>query len=209
MISILLVDDHDMVRDGIRQLLETNSAFAVVGEADSGEAGFRIFFELQPDIMILDLMLPGEGGLATMRRIRNRDHDANVLIISMYDDPAIVIRALDNGARGYLSKSASHDELVAAVTSVATGKPYIEQKIRKQLNEQAINEQHPSMVLTTREFEVFSMLAEGRSVAEIAALLHLSGKTVGAHHTSIMKKLQLKNGAQLVRIAIMWGIAKL
>jgi len=209
MISIVLVDDHAMVRNGIRQLLESDGDFAVIGEAESGEEGFRAFFQLQPDVLILDLMLPGEGGLATLRRISNRDTNARVLILSMYDDPAIVIRALDCGARGYLSKAASHVELKMAVQSVASGTPYIEQSIRDKLHERTINEQHPSLVLTAREFEVFSMLAEGHTVVEIAELLHLSPKTAGAHQTSILKKLELKNSAQLVRTAIVWGVTKL
>jgi len=204
MISIVLVDDHAMVRNGIRQLLESEDDFAVIGEAESGEEGFRAFFQLQPDVLILDLMLPGEGGLATLRRISNRDTNARVLILSMYDDPAILIRALDCGAKGYLSKAASHVELKMAVQSVASGTPYIEQSIRDKLHEQ-----HPSLVLTAREFEVFSMLAEGHTVVEIAELLHLSSKTAGAHQTSILKKLELKNSAQLVRTAIIWGVTKL
>ena len=209
MISIVLVDDHAMVRQGIRQLLESDDSFAVIGEAESGEAGFRAYFQLQPDVLILDLMLPGESGLATLRRITSRDADARVLVLSMYDDPAIVVRALDNGAKGYISKAASHNELKTAVKTVAAGAPYVEQNIRDELHARTINEQHPSLALTAREFEVFGMLAEGRSVVEIAELLHLSPKTAGAHQTSIMKKLSLKNSAQLVRTAIVWGVTKL
>jgi len=209
LISILLVDDHSIVREGVRQLLESCDEFSVVAEAASGEDGFREFFRIKPDIMILDLMLPGEGGLATLRRIHNRDDAAKILVLSMYDDPAMLVRALDNGARGYLSKSAAHSELKDAVRAVADGKPYIEQGLRERLHEQTLNEQHPSQALTAREFEVFTMLAEGKTVVGIAELLHLSAKTVGAHHTSIMKKLGLKNSAQLVRVAIMWGSIKL
>ncbi len=209
MISVLLVDDHTIVRAGIRQLLESGDEFTVVAEASSGEEGFRSFFQVRPDLMILDLMLPGESGLATLRRILHRDEAAKVLVLSMYDDPAMLVRALDNGAKGYLSKSAAHSELKDAVRSVARGKPYIEQGLRERLHEQTLNTQHPSLVLTAREFEVFTMLANGQSVADIAELLHLSGKTVGAHHTGIMKKMGLKNSAQLVRVAIMWGTVKL
>jgi len=209
LISILLVDDHSIVRAGIRQLLESSDDFSVIAEAASGEEGSREFFRIRPDIMILDLMLPGESGLATLRRIHNRDETAKILVLSMYDDPAMLVRALDNGARGYLSKSAAHCELKNAVRAVAEGKPYIEQGLRERLNEQTLSEQHPSLVLTSREFEVFTMLANGLTVVKIAELLHLSAKTVGAHHTSIMKKMGLKNSAQLVRVAIMWGTIKL
>jgi len=209
LLSILLVDDHSIVREGIRQLLESCDAFSVVAEAASGEEGFREFFRTRPDIMILDLMLPGESGLATLRRIHNRDQTAKILVLSMYDDPAMLVRALDNGAKGYLSKSAAHSELNDAVHAVAAGQSYIEQGLRKRLNERTLSEQHPSHILTAREFEVFAMLVEGMTVIQIAELLHLSAKTVGAHHTSIMKKLGLKNSAQLVRLAIMWGTIRL
>jgi len=208
-ISILLVDDHNIVREGIRQLLESCDDLAVVAVASGGEEGFRQFFHIKPDVMILDLMLPGEGGLATLRRIHNRDAAAKVLVLSMYDDPAIMVRALDNGAKGYLSKSAAHAELISAARAVAAGKPYIELGLRERLHKQALNENHPAQVLTSRELEISSMLAEGRSVVEIAELLHISPKTAGAHHTSIMKKLGLKNSALLVRLAITWGIVKL
>jgi len=209
LISILLVDDHSIVREGIRQLLNTCDEFSVVAEAASGEAGFRDFFRIQPDIMILDLMLPGESGLATLRRIHNRDEDAKILVLSMYDEPAMMVRALDYGAKGYLSKSAAHSELILATRAVANGRPYIEQGLFERLQKQTLNKQHPSQALTSREFEVFTMLAEGRTVVVIAELLHLSPKTVGAHQTSIMKKLSIKNSAQLLRTAIMWGIIKL
>jgi len=209
MISILLVDDHTIVRQALRQLLETEDNYAVVGEASTGEEGFRKYFELQPDVILLDLMLPGEGGLATMRRIHNRDASARILVLSMYDDPGIVIRTLDYGARGYISKSAAPDELKHAVKLVASGQPYLERRIHDDLHARTIQEQHPALVLTARELEVFSMLADGRSVMEIASLLHLSDKTVGAHQTSILKKLKLQNSAQLVRTAILWGITKI
>jgi len=210
MISILLVDDHAIVRQSVRQMLEAdNNNYAVVGEASTGEEGFRKYFELQPDMVLLDLMLPGEGGLATMRRIYNRDASAKILVLSMYDDPGIVIRTIDYGAKGYISKSAAPDELKHAVEVVASGKPYIEQRIQAALHDRTTQEQHPSLVLTAREFEVFSMLAEGRMVVDIANLLHISAKTVGTHQTSILKKLKLQNSAQLVRTAILWGVSKI
>lgn len=209
MLSILLVDDHSIVREGIRQLLEGSGEFCVVAEAASGEEGFREFFRTRPDIMILDLMLPGESGLATLRRIHNRDETARILVLSMYNEPAMLVRALDNGAKGYLSKSAAHSELTEAVQAVAAGKLYIEQGLRERLHERTLSEQHPSRILTAREFEVFTMLVEGLTVLQISELMHLSSKTVGAYHTSIMKKLGLKNSAQLVRMAIMWGTIKL
>jgi len=207
MVSILLVDDHAMVRSGVRQLLESSPLFHVIGEADNGEDGFRLYFDLHPDLLLLDLQMAGEGGLATMRRLINRDAQIRILVLSMFDDPGIVRRAIDIGALGYLSKGASLDELTKAVMAVAAGQSYIEPRFASQLDRIDPNI-NPLELLTTREFEVFSMLAIGRSVIEIAKLLHLSSKTAGAHRTSIMKKLALKNSAELARAAIAWNVVK-
>jgi len=209
MISVLLVDDHSMVRDGFRQLLESGGAIDVCGEADCGETGFGEYFRLKPDLMILDLNLPGESGLATLRRVISRDPLAKVLALSMYDEPSIVLRALDCGARGYLSKSASHTELLDAVSAVSQGRPYLEPRLQEMMMDRTMSERNPVQALTAREFEVFTMLAVGKSVQDISGLLHLSSKTVGAHHTSIMKKLELKNSAQLARLALIWGLVRL
>lgn len=181
----------------------------VVAEADSGESAYSAYHKHHPDLVLLDISLPGESGFSTMRRLLARGEQVNILALSMYDDPAIVIRALDCGAKGYISKSISSDVLLKAIETVAEGKPYLEKRLFDQLNERTLSEISPSLVLTGREFEVFSLLAEGRTVNEIAELLHLSSKTVGAHHTSIMKKLKLKNSAQLVRVAITWGMIRL
>lgn len=209
MISILLVDDHDLVRQGLRELLQVEDNFSIVAEVATGEAAYTAYFKYQPDIMLLDISLPRESGLSTMRRLLARDQDANILALSMYDDPVIVMRALDNGAKGYISKSASADVLKQAINAVAGGALYLEKRLHEQLHERTTSEINPSQVLTDREFEVFTLLAEGRTVNEIAGVLHLSAKTIGAYHTSIMKKLGLKNSAQLVRMAIAWGLIRL
>jgi len=206
MISILLVDDHDLVRQGLRQLLEIEPDFTIVAEVATGEAAYTAYFKHHPDIVLLDINLPGESGLSTTRRLLARAEHANILALSMYDDPAIVSRALESGARGYISKSVSPAELKQAVIAVASGNPYLEKRLGDQLQKRSASDINPSQLLTDREFEVFTLLAEGHTVNEIADLLHLSSKTVGAHHTSIMKKLGLKNSAQLVRVGITWGL---
>ena len=204
MISILLVDDHDMVRSGFRRLLETHPHFHVAGEATNGEEAYRHYFDLRPDVILLDLLMPGEGGLATLRRLTNRDAAARVLVLSVFDEPGIVRRALENGASGYLSKGASEAELVEGVETVAAGHTYIESRLSAYADSPA----SPIDVLTTREFEIFTMLAQGRSVNEISEVLHLSPKTVGAHRTSIMKKMSLHNSAELARLAIVWNVVR-
>ena len=206
MISILLADDHDLVRLSLRQLLEAEDNFSVIAEVATGEEAYTAYFKHQPDVVLLDISMPGEGGPSTMRRMFARDKDAKVLALSMFDDPAVVIRALEQGAKGYLSKSASPEKLMQAVRVVGSGQPYIEERLQEKLKERSPSEMNPSIALTGREFEVFSLLTDGLTVNEIAGLLHLSSKTVGAHHTSIMKKLSLKNSAQLVRVAMTWGL---
>jgi len=208
MTSIIIVDDHTMVRSSFRMLLESNEEFCVVGEADNGEDAFRMYFDLNPDVVLLDLLMPGEGGLATARRLLSRDPEARVIILSMFDEPGIIRRAVDIGAAGYLSNGAVPSELIAAVTAVAAGQQYIEKRLQSSLQDTS-SDAHPMELLTTREFEVFTMLAVGRSVIEIADMLHLSTKTVGAHRTSIMKKLALNNSAELARMAIVWNIVKI
>jgi len=209
MISILLADDHDLVRLSLRQLLEAEEGFSVVAEVATGEEAYTAYFKYKPDVVLLDISMPGEGGLSTMRRLFARDEHAKVLALSMFDDAAIVVRALEQGAKGYLSKGASPEVLMQAVRNVDSGKPYIEARLQDKLQERSPGEVNPLQALTGREFEVFSLLAEGLTVNEIAGLLHLSSKTVGAHHTSIMKKLELKNSAQLVRVAITWGLVRI
>lgn len=204
MISVLLVDDHAMVRNGFRHLLEASPLFSVAGEAATGEEGFRLYVDLQPDVVVLDLRMPGEGGLATLRRLISRDAQARVLVLSMFDEPGIIRRALDAGALGYLSKGAATEALAQAVCAVAAGRQYIENSLMQP--DIPGRGRTPLELLTTREFEIFAMLAMGRSVIDIAALLYLSEKTVGAHRTSIMKKLELKNSAELVHVAIAWDL---
>lgn len=209
MITILLVDDHEMVRQGFLQLLETYDDFKVVAEASTGEDGFRKCQQLNPDIVLLDISLPGEGGLATLRRLHARNEQVKVVVLSMHDDPAIIIRAMESGACGFLSKSAFADELRDALIIIHEGGKYIEKRLNDKVHEQGSVGKNPVNVLTSREFEVFGMLSEGKSVLEISELLHLSPKTAGAHRTSIMKKLQLRNSAELVRVALLWNVSKL
>ncbi|GAV20760.1 two-component system, NarL family, invasion response regulator UvrY [Mariprofundus micogutta] len=208
MVSILLVDEHDMVRAAFKQLLETSDDFEVVAEASGGEEACRKYMQHNPDVIVLDLSLPGTSGLATLRRLVARDENIHVIVLSLHDDPPIVARALKLGAKGFVSKSAPFHELQTAISEVCSGSQYIEERLHTE-TQQILQNKNPASVLTDREFEVLTMLAEGKSVVEISDLLHLSSKTVGAHRTSIMKKLYLNNSAELVRAAILWDIIKL
>lgn len=203
-ISILLVDDHPVVRTGYRRLLESTSGMRVVAEADNGQAGYQFYVEHQPNVTILDLNMPGIDGLETIRRIKAYNPAAKILVFSMLNNSAMVKCSLKAGATGFISKQSGISEMIQAVQTVSSGKQYIESELAASIvtkRYEGISE-GPLDILTKREFQLFKMLAEGSSAAEIAKELSISPKTVGVHHSNIMRKLQLKNIAQLVRAAI-------
>jgi len=207
-IRILLVDDHDVVRQGFRAVLECDPDLQVVAEASSGEEGYGQYFQHRPDVVVLDIAMGGENGLAMLRRLLRRDPEAKVLIFSMYDDELLAIKAMEIGARGYLTKSAPPELLIRAVRAVAGGEQFLEDGMARRMALHRASGSRGLQALTAREFEVFQMLAEGQSVREIAATLHLSEKTVGAHRTRIMEKLGCRNLAELARLAIRHGIIR-
>jgi two-component system invasion response regulator UvrY len=203
-ISVLLVDDHPVVRDGFRRLLEQLSNIKVVAEAGDGESAFERFKEFSPDVVVLDLNMPGIGGLESIRRMKAYDANVRILVFSMHSNEIMIQRALEAGAIGYLTKQGNMGQIVQAVQTVARGRMFIDAEHVTSLAEHKLSivTADPSRILSTREFQLFKLLAEGNSVAEIAALLSISVKTVGVHHTNIMKKLDLHNASQLVRLAI-------
>ena len=202
--SILLVDDHAVVRAGFRYLLESRNQYEV-SEAGSSEEAYQVYGELKPDVVVLDVSMPGMGGIEGLRRLRSRYPEARVLLLSMYDDPAFVARAMKMGARGYISKNSAADSLVKAITEVLRGKTYFSEDIAAQMDDDG-DHASETLSLSSREFEVFRLLAEGRSVGDIAEDLKLSPKTVSNHRSRLMDKLCLKTTAELVHYAIRQGI---
>jgi len=204
MITVVLVDDHPVVRDGYRRLLEQTPNIKVVAEADSGETGYDSYRKLSPDVLVLDLNMPGIGGLEAIRRIRAYDEKARILVFSMHANDIMIQRALEAGALGYLTKQSGMGQMVQAVQQVASGRMYIDADHVTSLAQHKMSDgaADPVRVLSTREFQLFKLMAEGHSAGEIADILSISAKTVGVHHTNIMKKLGLKNASQLVRLAI-------
>lgn len=199
-IRIQVVDDHALVRDGIRGLLERDPGFRVVAESSSGEEAYTHYFEQRPDVVLLDVAMPGEGGLSALRRILRRDADARIVMLTMYDDEVIATKAIEAGASGFMSKGMPSSALYDAVRGVVAGEAYLEAGIARRMAMMKVGQGLGS--LSGREFDVFRMLAEGKSVQQIAELLHLSPKTVGTHRTRIMLKLNCDNVAELARIAI-------
>jgi len=203
-IRVLLVDDHAVVRMGFRLLLQSTAEMSVVGEADSGEAACQLYLELNPDVVVMDLAMPGMGGLEALRRIRARAAHAQVLTLSAHDDPIHARRALQEGALGFLSKRSAPEALLEAVSAVAAGRRYLDPALAQKL---ALAEfdggtKSPVERLSEREFEVFVRLAGGATVRRIALDLNLSASTIGTHLYNIKQKLGVVNQSELTLIAI-------
>jgi two-component system response regulator NreC len=213
-ISILLADDHPIVRHGLRTLLEAEADFRVVGEVDDGLAAVEQVERLQPDVLLLDLMMPGLNGLDVTRQVRQRLSGTQVIILSMYASEAYVLQALKNGADGYVLKKSSPDELVEAVREVVAGRPFLSRALSIRAIEvyrQKAQEVPPDPYdrLTNREREVLQLTAEGSTSAEIAARLSISRRTVEMHRGNMMRKLGLSTQAELIRYALQRGVLPL
>jgi two-component system invasion response regulator UvrY len=208
MIRVLLVDDHAVVRTGFRLLLQAHPDITVAGEADSGESACQRYLELNPDVVVMDLGMPGMGGLEALRRIRAHHAQARVLALSAHDDPLYARRALREGARGFLSKRSAPEALLEAISAVAAGQRYLDPNLAQKLALDEVEGAGKSAVerLSEREFEVFVRLAGGASVQRIADDLKLSGSTVGTHLYNIKQKLGASNQAELTLIAIRHGL---
>jgi len=201
MSKILLVDDHAVARAGMRGLLTTEPGVAIV-EAESGGQALEICRRERPGLVILDLNLGDASGLEVLRRIVNLDNAIRVLVLSMHSEPIYAARALQAGARGYVSKSAGADEFVAAVRAVLQGERYIERDLATHLAVSKFSEKDPLDELTTREVDILRSLGEGRSYAEIAAGLGVSYKTIANTSTRIKKKLGVDRTADLIRLSL-------
>ncbi len=207
MIRVLLVDDHAVVRTGFRLLLQASAQVEVVGEADCGEAAYQRYLELVPDVAVMDIAMPGMGGIEALRRIRSQHPQARVLALSAHDDPVHARRALREGASGFLSKRSAPEALLEAITTVAAGRHYIDPGVAQGLALNAIEgAASPAERLSEREFEVFIRLARGESVQRIAEDLRLAASTVGTHLYNVKQKLAVTNQSELTLLAIRHGL---
>ena len=207
--TIVLVDDHAVVRAGVRRLLEQEPLFEVIGEAESGEKAYQIFGELKPDVMVMDLSMPGMGGLEAIRRILMRYEKAKILVLSMHEDLSFANQALKLGAKGYLTKNTLADDLVKSIETVTQGDIFLSDEIAKKMAMQSISgNQDPVHELSAREFEIFRLLAEGLDIDAIASTLNISSKTVSNYQTMIKQKLDINTPIELIRYAIKVGVIK-
>ncbi|WP_414691721.1 response regulator [Novimethylophilus sp.] len=203
----MLVDDHAVVRSGIRRLLEQHAGFVVIAEAESGERAYQLFGEHLPDIAVMDLTMPGMGGMEAIRRIIARYPAARLLVLSMHENAAFANQALKAGAQGYLAKNSLAEELVDALEAIIKNQTYISSGIARKIALQSLdNKGDPMQQLSAREFEIFRMLAEGLDSDGIAAALKISSKTVANYQTTIKQKLGIGSPVEMVRLAIRCGL---
>lgn len=206
-INVLLVDDHAVVRMGFKMLLESDADIKVVAEADSGENGVKMYMEHKPDVVVMDITMPGIGGLEATDRIMAKDSSARILVLSAHEDSVHPKRVLNAGAMGYLTKRSAAEELIKAIRMVANRKMYLEASIAQQMAIQQLNgEKTPVDILSDREFEVFMALAKGETTNQIAQILSLSPRTVGTHLYNIKQKLNAGNSAEIALIAMRSGL---
>jgi DNA-binding NarL/FixJ family response regulator len=206
-VSVLLVDDHAVVREGYLRLLERHGDIAVVGEAGDAAGAHALFCKLEPQIVVMDITLPGTSGIEAMRRMLIYKPEARVLMFSMHEEIIFARRALQAGAFGYVTKSSAPNVLVQAIHAVASGQKYLSPEIAQKLalRDVAIGEDSAD-ALSAREFEVLRLLARGQSVKEIAESMGLTPKTIANHQSAIKQKLKAETAIQLLRKASQLGL---
>jgi len=211
-LRIVLADDHTLVRHGLRKVLQDQSEWEVVGEANDGREAVRLVQELKPDVAILDIAMPRLNGIEATRQIARRFPDVHVLVLSMHADEAYVTQVLRAGATGYLLKDSADTDLIKAVAAVSQKKSFFSPAVAKvmlddyvrHLADRGITDRYDT--LTEREREVFQLIAEGKSNKDVADLLHLSPNTVETHRAHIMEKLDVHNAAEIVLYAVRKGV---
>jgi DNA-binding NarL/FixJ family response regulator len=213
-IKVMIVDDHTLVREGLMALLKLYDDIVVVGEASDGKAAIDKATELQPDVILMDIAMPGLGGLEATVEIKKKHPRMNVLVLSQYDDKEYLSRFFKIGASGYILKKAMGAELVNAIRAVAKGESYLHSSIASQVIEgylrgETRQENNPYELLTDREKQVLKLIAEGLTHKEIASTLGISTKTAIAHQSHISEKLDMHSKAELIKFAISQGIIKI
>jgi two-component system, NarL family, invasion response regulator UvrY len=210
MIDVLLTDDHALVRTGIRRLLEDSGEVRIVGEANSGEEGVLLAQQLRPDVILMDVSMPGIGGVEACRRILQRDSAQKIIVLTIHNEQTFPKRMLEIGARGYLTKECGVDEMLLAIKQVYNGKAYIAPSIAQQLALSLLpgNQHNPIDRLSRREFQVMLMISHGLTNAAISEKLCLSPKTVSTYRLRLLEKLGAQNEVDLVKIAVEQGMVE-
>ena len=204
MIRVVVADDHQILREGLRQLLQAGGDLAVVGEAADGHAVMEQVRALEFDVLLLDMSMPGKSGIELIHQVKAEKPRLRILVLSMHEEHQYAVRAIRAGASGYLTKESATAQLVAAIRKVAGGGAFISAEVAERLAQEAMPraEGPRHSTLSDREYQVFRLLVGGRSVSDIAADLHLSAKTVSTHKARLMEKLGVDNNADLVHYAV-------
>ncbi len=206
-LRIIVVDDHEIVRSGLKRLLDQEEGMQVIAEAENGEEAYQLFGELLPDLLLMDISMPGMGGLESLRRIISRFPAARVVVFSMHENVAFATKALTIGARGYVAKAGVGGDVLKAVREVSAGRSYINPAMAQKIAFQNLRgSDDPIRQLSPREFEVFRLLAEGNGVDQIAEMLKISQKTAANYQTILKNKLGISSPVDLVRLAIKQGL---
>ncbi|MCX7966374.1 MAG: response regulator transcription factor [Syntrophorhabdaceae bacterium] len=214
-ITVFIADDHAILRDGLRLLLESNEKIKVIGEADNGRDTVRKVKALKPDIVIMDIAMPELDGIEATRQIIELSPKTHVIILSMHSSPEYIHRAMDAGAKGYILKESAGAEIISAVLSCAIGKRYLSKKISEQIIDEYLQQKTKKdkkdllHQLSPREMEILKLVVEGKSSAEIASIIYISPKTVETYRSRIMQKIGVKDITGLVKFAIRHGITGL
>lgn len=204
MITIVLIDDHDLVRIGIKKMLQDIQGIKVVGEARNGEEGLKIIREHKPNVILMDVKMPGIGGLEAIQKLLHSDPDAKVIVVSVFDNDLFPTQLIRAGALGYITKSASIEEMVQAIRAVQAGQRYVSPQIANLIALKRLNDHgsDPFDDLSERELQVMLMIIKGVKAPEISEKLRLSPKTVNSYRYRIFEKLQIANDVELTHLAI-------
>lgn len=204
MIRIVLADDHAIVREGLKQILAAQADFQVVAEAGDGHEALKRARENEFDVLVLDMSMPGKSGVELIKQVRAEKPKLRILVLTMHEEHQYAVRAIRAGASGYLTKEGASSQLVAAIRKVAGGGAFISAEVAEQLALNAMpgaqGELHAS--LSDREFQIFRMIAEGKSISDIAERLHLSVKTVSTHKANILHKMNMATSGDVIRYAL-------
>jgi DNA-binding NarL/FixJ family response regulator len=207
MINVVIADDHNLVREGIRALLEKAEDITVVGEAENGEEALALVQQHRPDVLVMDIAMPGMNGIQVLEQLRERGLPAHVVILSMYADEVFVRQALQNGAKGYLLKGSFKEELLLTIRAASRGATYLSPSVSESvLTPPSSSNPSPADQLTPREHELLQLVAKGHTNAEIADLMNVSIKTVERHRTNLMTKLDARNIVELIRVAVRYRL---
>lgn len=212
-LTLLLADDHKLLRSGLKLLLQRNQDILVVGESADGEQTIRLFEQLKPDILLLDLSMPKMGGIECLKEIKSRHHEAKVIVLTMHEDETYIKRAMQAGASAYVHKSVTDTDLFKAIEAVQSGSIYLSKQDSNLLlhvllnqEQEAVDMNAPYVLLSPREREVLRLVAHGYSLAEIAERLSISIKTVDTYKVRLMEKLKVSKRNELVSYALKYGL---